>query len=162
MSAAGRKPRPKGYGALRLISIAITLACFIVIASVAYSAFMDYRSLTSAAGTKGAGVTVGRSVRGVAETVNVTALITNTGLYALNATMSCEGTPPAGVQCTRGSVLVQPGQSKDLKFSFVIANLTTWDLSSRKLNGTVMGELVPFASVGVGFDLGQLAGQGGA
>ena len=157
----GKRPSPKGYRLLRIVSIAIGVVTFVVLASVMFSAFADYRSLTGAAGGTQL-VTAGRVINGQAATFTLNATVSNGGLYALDVTMACTDPVPAGIVCAPAGVTVQPGAEKVLTFRFTVVNFAEWSAgNSHQINATVMGELVPFASITVGFDLGTIARQGG-
>ncbi|MBI3840995.1 MAG: hypothetical protein HY297_03450 [Thaumarchaeota archaeon] len=155
-----KRPAPRSIRLLRVVSIVVSLISLLLISSVVYSAYADYRALTDQIGGSGAGrATLGAVQEGQSVLVTLNATVPNSGLYAIVVTMSCTGNPNL-VQCDPARVTVPPGQVSRLTFHLTILNIAEYMAEPvHEINGTLFVDLVPFSSLSVGFDLGALVDQ---
>lgn len=59
----------------------VGMTVFILLASIIYSAYADYRGVTSTFSSGGHAVTATRTLQGVTETIKLNATVPNSGLY---------------------------------------------------------------------------------
>lgn len=149
-------------GSLRAVALAITVVSVVTFVAVGYSAYSDVSGVQNVSQSGSHAVTARTVTQGNSATVYINATIANGGLLPLMVSLSCQGSQP-GVSCTTGSVTVSPGENGTLRFQMTVANVSQFgsNLSGLHVNGTLMGELIPFASISVTFDLGSLLGSGG-
>ncbi len=158
------KPRtPTGSKVLRTVSITISLISFLVLGTVVYSAYTDYKAVqTEFGGTSGQRPTLKITMRGVAEVFSLNVTVPNKGVYALTVSLSCD-IPSPNIICAPATVTVPAGQEKVLRFQMTINDYSQYLASGNKrINGTVGIEMLPFVTLSIGTDLGSLASQGSA
>lgn len=148
-------------GSLRAVALAITVVSIVTFVAVGYSAYSDVSGVISVSRSGSSAVTAKTVTSGNSATLYLNASIANGGLLPLKVSLSCQSQP--NITCTPGSLTLAPGQSGVLKFQLTIANATQFgsNPSSLHINGTLIAELVPFATLTVGVDLGSLLSGGG-
>ncbi len=155
------KPRtPTGIKVLRTVSIAISLISFLVLGTVVYSAYTDYKAVqTEFGGTGGQRPTLKITMQGVAEVFSLNVTVPNRGVYALTVSLSCDS-PSPNIICDPATVTVPAGQEKVLRFQMTINDYAQYLASgNRRINGTVGIQMLPFVTLSIGTDLGSLASQ---
>jgi hypothetical protein len=147
---------------MRAVGLVITLVTVVTFASVVYSAYSVASGVVSL-GQKGSqAIQVGSSLHGSSATIDINATLSNSGLLPLSLSASCSGLR-AGISCSQASLTILPHQQGTLRFQVFIANATQFvaNPSGLHVNGTIRAELVPFASLSVTVDIGQLLAPGG-
>ena len=151
---------PKGVWALRGVSAAVAIAVMLVLGTVAYSAYQDYTGVRAELAPGSGGAVGSATLQGSAEVVSINITVPNRGVYTLNVTVSCSPTP--GVTCQSAHVSVPPGGEGVLHFRMTVSDVTQFLATSQRINGTVAMDLVPFAGLTVGVDLGGFVKAPGA
>lgn len=158
------KPKtPTGIKLLRVVSIAVTLISLVVIGSVLYSAYTDYRAVQDEfGGAAGHRPTVNITTEGTARMVTLSFTVSNRGLYTLTVSLSCDN-PPPDIVCSPASVNVPSGQEKVMQFQFTVSDYSKYAVpGSLHINGTVGVQMAPFVDLSVGTDFASLASPGSA
>jgi len=139
------------------------MTTFLVLGTVAYSAYEDYRGVTTLfdAGSGRKLITVERTIQGQMVTVTLNATVPNQGLFTIEVDVSCTGQVNPNIVCTPASVTVPPGQRGTLTFQFVVKDVTKIPTGVPfHLNGTTSVAMVPVASITVGADFGAFVTGG--
>ena len=160
VEVAARRKTPAGLKVIRGVSIAITLTLILVLGTVAYSAYQDWNAVKSELSGPSPQATGKAVMQGPSEVVSINITVPNRGLYTLNVTVSC--TPQPNIVCSPAQVSVPAGEQGILRFKMTVVDIAQYTSSSNhRIDGTVAIQLVPFASLGVGVDLGGFVHQGG-
>lgn len=158
-----KRKKPGGIVALQAISIALTVVVILVVASIGYTGYVDYRGVANELSSGNTSLVAGRiTSQGQAGVLSLNITIPNSGLYTLDVSVTCDP-HDANVTCTKANVSVPAGGQDVLRFRMTINNLAQYEAAAnKKINGTVAIQLEPFASVSIGVDLGSLIRQGTA
>lgn len=150
-------------GALRAVSLAITVVSILTFATVAYSAYQDYSGVLDLSHTGTPAIESKSVVQGSSVTVFLNATIPNKGLLPLQASVGCAPGQP-DVSCAPASMTVAPGEVGTLRFQITVTNFAQLMASPGGLhvNATWSFSLVSFAGFSASLDLGSLIHQGGA
>ncbi|HZW85146.1 MAG TPA: hypothetical protein VFE91_04510 [Nitrososphaerales archaeon] len=153
--------KPGGIRALQAVSITLSVVVLLVIGTIGYSGYMDYRGVVSELSSGNNSLVSGKITnQGSAGVLSLNITIPNGGVYTLDVSVSCDARA-INVTCDQASVNVPAGKQEVLRFRMVIGNLAAYEASAnKKINGTVAIQLEPFVSVSVGVDLGSLIRQG--
>ncbi|MDA4126324.1 MAG: hypothetical protein OK452_03840 [Thaumarchaeota archaeon] len=155
-----KQKTPTGLKVIRGVSIAITLTLILILGTVFYSAYQDWNAVKSELSGPSPQATGRAVMQGASEVVSINITVPNKGLYALNVTVSC--TPQANIVCSPAQVNVPAGEQGMLRFRMTIVDVAQYASSSNhRIDGTVAIQMVPFASLGIGVDLGGFVHQGG-
>jgi hypothetical protein len=154
---------PTGIKVIRAVTISIAIVVVLVVGSVVYSGYAEYRSVTSEF-KQGQGGVVGETVQGAGAVFSANITIPDQGVYPITATISCgQSESSFNVYCQPASVTVQPGQTGVLRLQIHVQDLTAYENSAnRRVNGTLAINMPPFVSLAVATDLSSLIQQGGA
>ena len=151
---------PTGLKVIRVISISITLILVLVFGTVFYSAYQDWNAVKSELSGPSPQATRQAVMQGQSEIVSINITVPNRGLYPLNVTVSCA--QQTNIVCSPALVNIPAGEQGMLRFRMTVVDLAQFASSSNhRINGTVMIHMVPFASLGIGVDLGGFVHQGG-
>jgi hypothetical protein len=155
-----KRKTPTGLKVIRGVSIAITLTLILVLGTVFYSAYQDYNAVRSELSGPSPQATGKAVMQGSSEIVSINITVPNRGLYTLNVTVSC--THQSNIVCSPSGVSVPAGEQGILRFRMTVVDIAQYASSSNhRIDGTVAIQMVPFASLGVGVDLGGFVHQGG-
>ncbi len=151
---------PTGLKVIRGVSIAITLTLILVLGTVLYSAYQDWNAVKSELSGPSPQATGKAVMQGSSEIVSINITVPNKGLYALNVTVSCAA--QTNIVCSPSGVIVPAGEQRILRFRMTVVDMAQYaSASNHRINGTVAISMVPFASLGIGVDLGGFVHQGG-
>ncbi|MDA4119909.1 MAG: hypothetical protein OK436_04920, partial [Thaumarchaeota archaeon] len=127
---------------------------------VFYSAYQDWNAVKSELSGPSPQATGKAVLQGSSEIVSINITVPNKGLYALNVTVSC--TPQTNIVCSTAGVTVPAGAQGILRFRMTVVDIAQYAGSNNhRIDGTVAIQMVPFASLGIGVDLGGFVHQGG-
>ena len=155
-----KRKTPTGLKAIRVVSIGITLTLVLVLGTVFYSAYQDWSAVRSELSGPSPQATGSAVMQGPSEIVSINITVPNRGLYALNVTVSC--TPQTNIVCSPSGISVPAGEQGILRFRMTVVDIARFASSSNhRIDGTVAIQMVPFARVGIGVDLGGFVRQGG-
>lgn len=151
---------PTGLKVIRGISISITLILVLVLGTVFYSAYQDWNAVKSELSGPSPQATGKAVMQGQSEIVSINITVPNRGLYPLNVTVSCA--QQTNIVCSPAQVIVPAGEQGMLRFRMTVVDIAQFASSSNhRIDGTVAIHMVPFASLGIGVDLGGFVHQGG-
>ena len=160
VEAIVKKKTPRGMKVIRGVSVAITLTLILVLGTVLFSAYQDWNAVKSELSGPSPEATGRAVMQGPSEIVSINITVPNRGLYTLNVTVSC--TPQTNIVCSRSGVSVPAGEQGTLRFKMTVVDLAQFvSSSSHRIDGAVAIQMVPFASVGIGVDLGGFVRQAG-
>ena len=149
-----------GLKVIRAVSISITLILVLVLGTVIYSAYQDWNAVKSELSGPSPQATGKAVMQGTSEIVSINITVPNRGLYTLNVTVSCA--QQSNVVCSAAQVNVPAGEQGILRFRMTVVDIAQFASSSNhRIDGTVAIQMVPFASLGIGVDLGGFVHQGG-
>jgi len=155
-----KRKTPTGLKVIRGVSIAITLTLILVLGTVFYSAYQDWNGIKSELSGPSPQATGKAVMQGSSEIVSINITVPNRGLYALNVTVSCA--QQSNIVCSPAQVNVPAGEQGMLRFRMTVVDIAQYaSSSSHRIDGTVAIQMVPFASLGIGVDLGGFVHQGG-
>ena len=157
-----KRKTPRGIWALRAVTVAFALIVLIVIGTVGYSAYEDYTAVRAEL-SGGSQQAVGSAViEGQSEVVSLNITVPNRGIYTLNVTVVC-GPQTEAVTCQPSQVVVPPGGEGILRFRMTVEDLSAFEgAADRRINGTVIISMEPFASVSIGTNFGGFVSSGGS
>jgi hypothetical protein len=151
---------PTGLKVIRVVSISITLILVLVLGTVLYTTYQDWNAVRSELSGPSPQATGRAVLQGPSEIVSINITVPNKGLYTLNVTVSC--TPQSNIVCSPAGVSVPAGGQETLRFRMTVVDVAQFASSgNHRIDGTVAIQMVPFASLGIGVDLGGFVNQGG-